>query len=380
MEKIYLDNNSTTKIDAEVLDSMLPFFVTKYGNPSSNSHIFGWEAKAAIDLAREQVAKLINANSDEIIFTSGATESNNLAIYGYCLKNQLENSNIITSSIEHLAVLDVFKKIDFDKKSKAIFIKPNQNGIINISELKKAITNRTTLISVMHANNEIGTIQPIKEIGKLCLDKNIIFHVDAAQSLGKIKIDVLEMNIDLLSISSHKIYGPKGIGALYIKDKTKKIELNALIVGGGQEKNYRSGTLATPLIVGFGRACQICLKNMKDENQRIQKMRNRLAKSILTFYPDTKINGSLERRIPGNINFTFPFLHGVSIIPLIPNLAVSNGSACSSSDPSPSHVLSQIGISKKNANSSLRIGIGRFNKEKDIDIAIESIKNALRKK
>ena len=380
MEKIYLDNNSTTKIDAEVLDSMLPFFVTKYGNPSSNSHIFGWEAKAAIDLAREQVAKLINANSGEIIFTSGATESNNLAIYGYCLKNQLENSNIITSSIEHLAVLDVFKKIDFDKKSKAIFIKPNQNGIINISELKKAITNRTTLISVMHANNEIGTIQPIKEIGKLCLDKNIIFHVDAAQSLGKIKIDVLEMNIDLLSISSHKIYGPKGIGALYIKDKTKKIELNALIVGGGQEKNYRSGTLATPLIVGFGRACQVCLKNMKDENQRIQKMRNRLAKSILTFYPDTKINGSLERRIPGNINFTFPFLHGVSIIPLIPNLAVSNGSACSSSDPSPSHVLSQIGISKKNANSSLRIGIGRFNKEKDIDIAIESIKNALRKK
>ena len=380
MEKIYLDNNSTTKIDAEVLDSMLPFFVTKYGNPSSNSHIFGWEAKAAIDLAREQVAKLINANSDEIIFTSGATESNNLAIYGYCLKNQLENSNIITSSIEHLAVLDVFKKIDFDKKSKAIFIKPNQNGIINISELKKAITNRTTLISVMHANNEIGTIQPIKEIGKLCLEKNIIFHVDAAQSLGKIKIDVLEMNIDLLSISSHKIYGPKGIGALYIKDKTKKIELNALIVGGGQEKNYRSGTLPTPLIVGFGRACQVCLKNMKDENQRIQKMRNRLAKSILTFYPDTKINGSLERRIPGNINFTFPFLHGVSIIPLIPNLAVSNGSACSSSDPSPSHVLSQIGISKKNANSSLRIGIGRFNKEKDIDIAIESIKNALRKK
>ena len=380
MEKIYLDNNSTTKIDAEVLDSMLPFFVTKYGNPSSNSHIFGWEAKAAIDLAREQVAKLINANSDEIIFTSGATESNNLAIYGYCLKNQLENSNIITSSIEHLAVLDVFKKIDFDKKSKAIFIKPNQNGIINISELRKAITNRTTLISVMHANNEIGTIQPIKEIGQLCLEKNIIFHVDAAQSLGKIKIDVLEMNIDLLSISSHKIYGPKGIGALYIKDKTKKIELNALIVGGGQEKNYRSGTLATPLIVGFGRACQICLKNMKDENQRIQKMRNRLAKSILTFYPDTKINGSLERRIPGNINFTFPFLHGVSIIPLIPNLAVSNGSACSSSDPSPSHVLSQIGISKKNANSSLRIGIGRFNKEKDIDIAIESIKNALRKK
>ena len=380
MEKIYLDNNSTTKIDAEVLDSMLPFFVTKYGNPSSNSHIFGWEAKAAIDLAREQVAKLINANSGEIIFTSGATESNNLAIYGYCLKNQLENSNIITSSIEHLAVLDVFKKIDFDKKSKAIFIKPNQNGIINISELKKAITNRTTLISVMHANNEIGTIQPIKEIGKLCLDKNIIFHVDAAQSLGKIKIDVLEMNIDLLSISSHKIYGPKGIGALYIKDKTKKIELNALIVGGGQEKNYRSGTLATPLIVGFGRACQVCLKNMKEENQRIQKMRNRLAKSILTFYPDTKINGSLERRIPGNINFTFPFLHGVSIIPLIPNLAVSNGSACSSSDPSPSHVLSQIGISKKNANSSLRIGIGRFNKEKDIDIAIESIKNALRKK
>ena len=380
MEKIYLDNNSTTKIDAEVLDSMLPFFVTKYGNPSSNSHIFGWEAKAAIDLAREQVAKLINANSGEIIFTSGATESNNLAIYGYCLRNQLENSNIITSSIEHLAVLDVFKKIDLDKKSKAIFIKPNQNGIINISKLKKAITNRTTLISVMHANNEIGTIQPIKEIGQLCLEKDIIFHVDAAQSLGKIKIDVLEMNIDLLSISSHKIYGPKGIGALYIKDKTKKIELNALIVGGGQEKNYRSGTLATPLIVGFGRACQVCLKNMKDENQRIQKMRNRLAKSILTFYPDTKINGSLERRISGNINFTFPFLHGVSIIPLIPNLAVSNGSACSSSDPSPSHVLSQIGISKKNANSSLRIGIGRFNKEKDIDIAIESIKNALRKK
>jgi len=231
----------------------------------------------------------------------------------------------------------------------------------------------------MHANNEIGTIQPIKEIGSICKKYNIIFHVDAAQSLGKIKIDVVDMNIDLLSLSGHKIYGPKGIGALYIRKKTPKINLEPIIVGGGQEHNYRSGTMPTPLIIGFGKACEICLSEMKSDNKKITKLTNKLTTEILKSYPETKLNGSLKQRIPGNINFSFPFLNGSSIIRRMPKIAISSGSACNSSKASPSHVLSQIGLNKLDANSSIRLGIGRFNNQNDIDIAIDSIINSLKK-
>ena len=286
MNKIYLDNNSTTQIDPLVLESMLPYFSEKYGNSSSQSHAFGWEARAAIDIAREQVANILNAEEEEIIFTSGATESNNLALLGYINSLSSNKSEIITSSIEHKAILDVCIKIN--KNGNNIFyVKPNEEGIIDFEKVKNQINQNIKIISIMHANNEIGTIQPIKELGKLCKDNNIIFHVDAAQSLGKIKIDVKDMNIDLLSISSHKIYGPKGVGALYIKNK---IKIDPLIVGGGQENNIRSGTLATPLIVGFGKACEISLKKIDSENKKIKKLSNNLIDGILNKYPDSKLN------------------------------------------------------------------------------------------
>ena len=373
MEKIYLDNNSSTKIDPQVLSHMIPYFNEKYGNPSSNSHSFGWEAKAAIDIAKEQVANLINAKSKEIIFTSGATESINLAIKGLVSDN-LTNTQIITSSIEHKATIDVCKSIN-----SIVYIRPDKDGRINVDKIEKAISNKTFLISIMHANNEIGTIQPIKEIGLLCKKNNIIFHVDAAQSFGKIRIDVDNMNIDLLSASSHKIYGPKGIGLLYIKNKKPKLKLVPIINGGGQEENYRGGTLPTPLIAGFGKACELALSRMKNDSIKINNLSSSLIDSILIKYPKTIINGSMKYRIPGNLNLTFPFLNGKSIIRMIPELAVSSGSACTSSDPSPSHVLSELNIGKLAANSSIRIGIGRFNTKKEIIIASETIIKALDK-
>ncbi len=376
MDKIYLDNNSTTQIDPQVLKAMLPYFNEKYGNSSSQSHAFGWESKAAIDISREKIANLINAKSDEIIFTSGATESNNLAIAGFLKNKKNKNYNIITSAIEHKAVLDIFKPI----KNNVLYISPNKKGTIDINDIKESINHNTVLISIMHANNEIGTIQPIKEIGALCKKHNIIFHVDAAQSLGKVAIDVIDMNIDLLSISAHKVYGPKGVGALYIKNKQPKIDIRPLIVGGGQENNYRSGTLPTPLIVGFGKACEILSTIMEKDNLKIQQLSSKLITTILSKYPDSILNGSIDNRIPGNINFSFPFLKGMSIIRLMPQLAVSSGSACNSSDPKPSHVLTQIGRSKLDVNTSLRIGIGRFNTQGDIKIAIDAIIKAIDKK
>ena len=379
MKKIYLDNNSTTQIDPQVLEVMLPYFNEKFGNPSSQSHAFGWEARAAIDIAREQIANFINSEIDEIIFTSGATESNNLAINGFLDSIESKKTNIITSSIEHKAVLDVCKKIEKSGKN-IIYIKPNHDGIIDIKKIKDAINEDTELVSIMHANNEIGTIQPIQEIGTLCNKNNIIFHVDAAQSLGKIKVNVKDMKVDMLSISSHKIYGPKGVGALYIKNKKSKIKLNPMIIGGGQENNLRSGTLPTPLIVGFGKACEIASNKINIDNKRIKQLSNKLLKSILLEYPDTKLNGSKKNRIPGNINFSFPFLKGMSIINSMPQIAVSSGSACTSSSPLPSYILNEIGINRMNSNTSIRIGIGRFNTDKDIEIAIESIINAIRKK
>ena len=379
MKKIYLDNNSTTQIDPQVLEVMLPYFNEKFGNPSSQSHAFGWEARAAIDIAREQIANFINSEIDEIIFTSGATESNNLAINGFLDLIESKKPNIITSSIEHKAVLDVCKRIEKSGKN-IIYIKPNHDGIIDIKKIKDAINEDTELVSIMHANNEIGTIQPIQEIGTLCNKNNTIFHVDAAQSLGKIKVDVKDMKVDMLSISSHKIYGPKGVGALYLKNKKSKIKLNPMIIGGGQENNLRSGTLPTPLIVGFGKACEIASNKINIDNKRIKRLSNKLLKSILSEYPDTKLNGSKKNRIPGNINFSFPFLKGMSIINSMPQIAVSSGSACTSSSPLPSYILNEIGINRMNSNTSIRIGIGRFNTDKDIEIAIESIINAIRKK
>ena len=379
MNKIYLDNNSTTQIDPNVLEHMIPYFNEKYGNPSSQSHAFGWEASAAVEIAREQVAQIINAKNDEIVFTSGATESNNLAIYGLFEGLFSKNFEMVTSEIEHKAVLDVCKKIS-KRGHKVHYLKPDRNGIISLEEFKKTINKNVKVVSIMHANNEIGSIQPIKKIGKLCKSKNIIFHVDAAQSVGKINIDVKEMNIDLLSISSHKIYGPKGIGALFINSSNKKINIEPIIVGGSQEKNFRSGTLASPMIVGFGMACKIAKENFESDQQRIKTLSNKLIQKISQKFPETIINGSKSQRIPGNVSLTFPFLKGISIINSLPEIAISSGSACSSSNPNSSHVLKSIGLDKNYINSTIRIGIGKFNSDEHIEIAIKSITKAIERK
>ncbi len=373
MNKIFLDNNSTTQLDPKVLDSMIPFFLEKFGNSSSRTHYFGWEAEAAVEVARQHISKLINSNEDEIIFTSGATESNNLSLQNivYSKKN-----HIITLSTEHKAILDVCSFLE-TKGVKTSYLSPNKNGIIDSDKLKDYIKPETGLISIMHANNEIGVIQPIEEIGKFCKENNILFHVDAAQSYGKINIDVKKMNIDLLSISGHKIYGPKGIGALYIN---KKIKINPILFGGNQEKSIRPGTLPIPLIVGLGKASEISRQTMSNESEYILELRNLLIDKIKEKIPDIIINGDLEKRLSGNLNISFPSLKGQSIVTSLNKIAVSSGSACTSSIPKPSHVLLNIGLNKKNIQSSIRIGIGRFNTKKDILVAADNITEVVKNK
>ena len=373
MNKIFLDNNSTTQLDPKVLDSMIPFFLEKFGNSSSRTHYFGWEAEAAVEVARQHISKLINSNEDEIIFTSGATESNNLSLQNivYSKKN-----HIITLATEHKAILDVCSFLE-KKDVKTSYLAPNKNGIIDLDKLKDNIKPETGLISIMHANNEIGVIQPIEEIGKFCKENNILFHVDAAQSYGKINIDVKKMNIDLLSISGHKIYGPKGIGALYIN---KKIKINPILFGGNQEKSIRPGTLPIPLIVGLGKASEISRQTMSNESEYILELRNLLIDKIKEKIPDIIINGDLEKRLSGNLNISFPSLKGQSIVTSLNKIAVSSGSACTSSIPKPSHVLLNIGLNKTNIQSSIRIGIGRFNTKKDILVAADNITEVVKNK
>lgn len=373
MNKIYLDNNSTTKLDPQVFDAMIPYFNEKYGNASSKTHYFGWEAEAAIEIARKNISDLIKCESSEIVFTSGATESNNISLHNIL---NLNKSHLITMSIEHKAVLDVCSYLE-SKNINVSYLKPNKNGLINLKKIKESITKETGLVSIMHANNEIGVIQPIKEIGGICRKNNILFHVDAAQSFGKIDIDVKKMNIDLLSISGHKIYGPKGIGALYI-NKNKKIK--PLFFGGSQENNVRPGTLPVPLIVGLGEASKIASEKMESDFNYILKLKNLLLNQIKKEIPDVIINGDFKNRIPGNLNLSFPCIEGQSIVTSLSKVAASSGSACSSSVPKPSHVLLDIGLNKQLIQSSIRIGIGRFNTKDEILIAAENIISTVKNK
>ncbi len=373
MNKIYLDNNSTTKLDPQVFDAMIPYFNEKYGNASSKTHYYGWEAEAAIEIARKNISDLIKCESSEIVFTSGATESNNIS-----LRNILDinKSHLITMSIEHKAILDVCSHLE-SKNINVSYLKPNKNGLINLKKIKESITKETGLVSIMHVNNEIGVIQPIKEIGKICRKNNVIFHVDAAQSFGKIDIDVKKMNIDLLSISGHKIYGPKGIGALFI-NKSKKVK--PLFFGGSQENNVRPGTLPVPLIVGLGEASKIASEKMESDFNYILKLKNLLLNQIKKEIPDVIINGDFKNRIPGNLNLSFPCIEGQSIVTSLSKVAASSGSACSSSVPKPSHVLLDIGLNKQLIQSSIRIGIGRFNTKDEILIAAENIISTVKNK
>ncbi|MCX7343833.1 MAG: IscS subfamily cysteine desulfurase [Proteobacteria bacterium] len=376
-QTIYLDYQATTPCDPRVLEKMLPFFTKIFGNPHSRNHSYGWEAEQAVEIAREQVANLINANPKEVIFTSGATESNNIAIKGAAEFYKDKKNHIITCVTEHKCVLDSCRHLE-ERGFKVTYLPVKSNGLIDLDLLKSSITDKTILVSIMMVNNEIGVIQPITEIGKICREHNVYFHTDAAQAAGKIDIDVEAMNIDLLSISGHKIYGPKGIGALYVRRKPR-IRLNALINGGGQERGIRSGTVPTPLCVGLGEACAIAKAEMVNENKKIKALYDRLYNGLHENLREIYVNGDQTNRIPGNLNISFAYVEGEGLMMGIKDLAVSSGSACTSASLEPSYVLRAIGVEEDLAHTSLRLGIGRFTTEAEIDQAIASITKAVNK-
>jgi len=374
---IYLDYQATTPMDPRVFEAMKPYFLEKFGNPHSRSHAFGWTAEEAIECAREEVASLINASPKEIIFTSGATESNNLAIKGIANFNKAQKNHIITVSTEHKCILDSCRHLENDG-FEVTYLPVDENGIIDLGTLEKSITEKTCIVSVMGINNEIGVIQPLKEIGEICRKHNVYFHTDCAQAFGKIKLDVEEMNIDLMSISGHKIYGPKGVGALYVR-RRPRVRLHALINGGGQERGLRSGTLATPLIVGLGEAAKIAAQEMDKDKEYISCLTKKLYDGITKDIPEVYLNGDQNKRIYGNLNLSFAYIEGESLIMAIQDLAVSSGSACTSASLEPSYVLHAIGVGDELAHTSIRFGIGRFTTEDEIEYAIDTIKKAVTK-
>tara|TARA_A100001015_G_scaffold314427_1_gene423848 strand:+ start:250 stop:1470 length:1221 start_codon:yes stop_codon:yes gene_type:complete len=369
---IYLDYQATTPLDPRVLDKMLPYFNERFGNPHSRNHLFGWEAEEATEISREHVAKLINASSKEIIFTSGATESNNLAIKGVADFYGDKKKHIITCVTEHKCVLESCRSLSEEQGFKITYLPVKEDGLIDLVKLKNVIQEDTLLISIMGVHNEIGVIQPLEEIGKICRENNIFFHTDCAQAIGKIKLDVNKMNIDLMSISGHKIYGPKGVGALYVRRKPR-VRIKSMMSGGGQERGMRSGTLSPALCVGLGEACKICFDEMTEENNRLIRLRDRFFNGITDVCKDVYLNGSKENRIPGNLNISFAYVEGESLMMGIKHLAVSSGSACTSASLEPSYVLRALGVEEELAHTSLRIGIGRFTTEKEVDQAVSAI-------
>jgi cysteine desulfurase len=369
---IYLDNNSTTRVDPAVLEAMLPYFSEHYGNASSKSHEFGWKAEAAVQHARNLVARLINCEPRDIIFTSGATESVNLAIKGAAEMYRSKGNHIITTVIEHEAVLDSCKNLE-RKGFDVTYVKVNEDGIVDIEDITRAINENTILVSVMYANNEIGTVQPVLEIAKLCKEKKVLFHTDATQAVGKLPIDLSDHNIDMMSFSSHKMYGPKGVGALYKSGKLPRIRVTPQTDGGAQEKGLRAGTLNVPGIVGFGTACEIAHNLLETESNRILQLKNRLYYGIISGVKGVKVNGDMSKRIPGNLNISIPGIDADSLMMAMKDIAVSTGSACSSESVEPSHVLSAIGLDKKLMRSTIRFGIGRFNTEEEIEYVINKV-------
>ena len=370
-QPIYLDYQATTPMDPRVLEAMMPYFTYKFGNPHSRSHSYGWEAEEGVEKARGQVAKLIGADDKEVIFTSGATESNNLAIRGVAEFYKDRKNHIVTTVTEHKCVLDTCRHLE-QNGFEVTYLPVQKNGLIDLDELRAAITDKTVVVSIMAVNNEIGVIQPLEEIGKICREKKTFFHTDAAQAAGKIPLDVEAMNIDLMSISGHKIYGPKGIGALYVRRKPR-VRLVPLIVGGGQERGFRSGTLPTPLCVGLGEAAEICMKEMAGEAARIKKLQDRMLKGLNAKLPEIFVNGDLEHRIPGNLNISFAHVEGESLMMGIKGLSVSSGSACTSASLEPSYVLRALGVEEEMAHTSLRIGLGRFTTEQEVDTAVADL-------
>lgn len=368
---IYFDYLATCPTDERVVKAMQPYWEEMYGNPASRSHKFGWDAEAAVEKARAQIASVIGADAREIVFTSGATESDNLAIAGLARFEKEKGNHIITVCTEHKAVLDTCRHLE-DEGFEITYLNVNEKGLIDLEELKSSIKDKTILVSVMAANNEIGVLQNVTKIGEICRENNVKFHTDCAQAFGKIPLDVNDMNIDMMSISSHKIYGPKGIGALYVRRKPR-VRLKALIHGGGHERGMRSGTLPTPLIVGFGQAAEICEQEMAQESERVKALRQRFVTETQKRLPDVYLNGDAEQRLPGAINISYAYVEGESLMMAISDLALSSGSACTSASLEPSYVLRSLGMNDELAHSSLRLCIGRFTTEEEVDYALQKI-------
>ena len=370
---IYLDNHATTPVDPRVLEALLPYFTEKFGNAASKSHVFGWEAEAAVDEARAEVARLIGASSaSEIVFTSGATESDNLAIKGVAQAYAGKGNHIVSCVAEHKAVLDSCKVLE-KHGVRVTYLPVNGNGFVELNRLEDALTDKTVLISIMAANNEIGTIQPIEEIGRLARQRGILFHTDATQAVGKVPIDVEKMGIDLLSLTAHKMYGPKGIGALYVRSSQPRVKITPLIDGGGHERGKRSGTLNVPGIVGLGKACGVSRVEMRAEGERVMVLRERLGRALLDQLQDVRVNGDPVKRLPGNLNISFAYIDGESLMMGLKEIAVSTGSACTSASLEPSYVLKAIGLEDAMAHASIRFGVGRFNTEAEIDYTAKRV-------
>lgn len=365
---IYLDYSATTPVDPRVADKMIPYLTEHFGNPASRSHVFGWETDKAVEIARAEVAALVNADPKEIIWTSGATESNNLAIKGAAQFYQSKGKHLVTLKTEHKAVLDTFRELE-RQGFEATYLDVQENGLVDLDVFKAALRDDTTVVSVMMVNNEIGVIQPIEAIGEICRERGIVFHVDSAQAPGKVEIDLQKLKVDLMSFSAHKIYGPKGIGALYVRRKPR-VRLIAQMHGGGHERGMRSGTLPTHQIVGMGEAFRIAGEEMATENERIRMLRDRLMNG-LTDIEATYINGDVEHRVPHNLNISFAYVEGESLIMAIKDIAVSSGSACTSASLEPSYVLRALGRNDELAHSSIRFTIGRFTSEEEVDYTID---------
>ncbi len=378
---IYMDYHATTPMDPRVLDTMIPYFTEHFGNAASRSHKFGWTAEEAVNYAREQVATLIGADKpEEIVFTSGASESDNLAIKGVAEFYRDKGNHIITTKIEHKAVLDTCKRLE-KQGYEVTYLDVGVEGVVSVDDVRNAITDKTILVSVMLANNEVGTVQPIKEIGKLCKERGVIFHTDAVQGIGKTEFNVKDMDVDLASITAHKLYGPKGVGALYVRRSKPRVRLTAQIDGGGHERGNRSGTLNVPGIVGFGKACEILTKEWRQEAAKLKSLRDRLKDKIFAGLDDVTINGAWDdvRRLPNNLNISFAYVEGEGLMMHLKDVAVSSGSACTSSSLEPSYVLRALGVEEEMAHTSIRFSVGRFTTEEEIDFVANLVLDKVKK-
>lgn len=375
---IYMDNHATTALDPRVLDAMLPYLRDKYGNAASRNHRFGWEAEEGVEKARKQIADLVGASPKEIVLTSGATESNNLALKGVAEMYAERGNHIITVATEHKAVLDSCKKLE-KHGIKVTYLPVQPDGLVDLDRLRGAITDKTILISVMYANNEIGVVQPIAEIGAMAREKGILFHTDAVQAAGKIPVDVNRDHIDLMSLSGHKLYGPKGVGALYVRRRNPRVQLTAQVDGGGHERGMRSGTLNVPSIVGFGAACALCREEMAEEAPRLRALRDKLKNLLESQLEDVNVNGTMESRLPNNLNMSFAYVEGESLLMGINDVAVSSGSACTSATLEPSYVLKALGTGDDLAHSSIRFGLGRFNTEEEVEYTAARVIEVVKK-